>query len=250
MDTIGHMGPDIHREVSIPYSGAIIVAAGSGARLGADVPKALVEAAGRSLVSWCLAAFDASPRVASIVIVAPSGHLPAFRALAAAAATPVAVVPGGATRADSVACGLEALAPALHHVLVHDAARPLVTPAMVAAVLDGIGDAAGAILAAPLADTLKRVAPGGLIADSPSREGLWGAQTPQAFVADALRDAVATARAHGRLGAATDCSSLMEAVGRTVRVVDPGAPNLKVTTTTDLALVEALLSVRGRGPVG
>lgn len=249
MDTIGRMGPDIHREDSIPFAGAVIVAAGSGERLGAGVPKALVEVGGRSLVAWCLDAFDRSPRVAAIVIVAPAGHLPAFRERASGARTPVAVVPGGATRADSVASGLAALAADLHHALVHDAARPLVTPAMIAAVLDGIGPADGAILAAPLADTLKRVGDGAII-ESPSREGLWGAQTPQAFVADALRDAVATARAQGTLGRATDCSSLMEAVGRTVRVVDPGEPNLKVTTAADLALVEALLAVRAGGPVG
>ncbi len=103
MDTIGRMGPDIHREDSIPFAGAVIVAAGSGERLGAGVPKALVEVGGRSLVAWCLDAFDRSPRVAAIVIVAPAGHLPAFRERASGARTPVAVVPGGATRADSVA---------------------------------------------------------------------------------------------------------------------------------------------------
>ena len=158
MDTIGHMGPDIHREVSIPYSGAIIVAAGSGARLGADVPKALVEAAGRSLVSWCLAAFDASPRVASIVIVAPSGHLPAFRALAAAAATPVAVVPGGATRAGfaSVVDGFRFLrtAPNVRMTFVADIAAMLLAqprvifPAAGAVILGGGARTVGYLYAA------------------------------------------------------------------------------------------------------
>lgn len=224
-----------------------MVAAGDGTRLGAAVPKALVPLAGRPLVAWSLGALDRAPDVVNIVIVAPPGHVAPVARCAAGLATPCRVVPGGASRAESVALGLEAADPSVPRVLVHDAARPLVTPGMVDAVLEGIGDRRGAILAAPVADTLKRVA-GGAIEASVARDGLWGAQTPQAFVADALRDAVGLARARGTLADATDCASLVEAAGGDVAVVDPGAPNLKVTTPADLELAAAILAARSEAP--
>lgn len=220
-----------------------MVAAGQGTRLGASIPKALVALSGRPLVGWCLNAFDRSADVRDIVVVAPPEIIGVFGDLGRDLSVPVRVVAGGPTRAESVANGLAAVPPDRPLVMVHDAARPLVTPAMVHAVLDAVGDGPGAILAAPVADTLKRVDDGHIV-ESPSRDGLWGAQTPQAFRADALRDAVALAAAHGTLAQATDCASLVAAAGGAVRVVDPGGPNLKVTTPADLALAEAILATR------
>jgi len=130
-------------------------------------------------------------------------------------------------------------------VLVHDAARPLVQPALVGAVLDGIAGAEGAIAASPLADTLKRAAEGLLIGETVDRDGLWQAQTPQAFPLATLRAALEAAAAAGTLAAATDCASLVEAAGGRVRLVPSGAPNPKVTTPADLAIAEALLAARG-----
>jgi 2-C-methyl-D-erythritol 4-phosphate cytidylyltransferase len=221
--------------------GAIVVAAGSGVRMGAGVPKALIAVGGRPLLSWCVDALRASPAVADIVVVAPPGREDDVAAALGAAAADVRIVPGGATRAESVERGLAALGSGAGHVLVHDAARPLLTPELVDAVLAAVGDADGAIAAAPLADTPKRVDAEGLIHATPAREGLWLAQTPQAFRTEVLRDATARARTEGRLGAATDCASLVEAAGGRVRVARWDAPNLKVTTPTDVAVAEALL---------
>lgn len=224
----------------------MVVAAGEGTRLGAALPKALVPLGGRPLVAWSLAALDRAPDVVDIVIVAPPGHVAPVAACAGDLTTRCRVIPGGASRAESVALGLVAADLAVPFVLVHDAARPLLTPEMVAAVLRGVGPHRGAILAAPVADTLKRVT-GTTIERSTPRAGLWAAQTPQAFVADALRDAVGLARATGTLADATDCASLVEAAGGDVAVVDPGAPNLKVTTPADLELAAAILAARSGG---
>ncbi|HET6690488.1 MAG TPA: 2-C-methyl-D-erythritol 4-phosphate cytidylyltransferase, partial [Miltoncostaeaceae bacterium] len=129
-------------------------------------------------------------------------------------------------------------------VLVHDAARPLLTSELVDAVLDGVEGADGAIAAAPAADTLKRAGEGGLIEDTVPRQGLWAAQTPQAFHLPTLVAAVEAADAAGTLAAATDCASLVEAAGGRVRLVESRAPNLKVTTPADATLAEALLRAR------
>jgi 2-C-methyl-D-erythritol 4-phosphate cytidylyltransferase len=226
---------------------AIVVAAGSGVRMGASVPKALVTLAGSPMLAWSLAALRASPSVGPLVVVAPADRLGEVGAIAGEGGAGAAVVAGGASRSESVAAGLEALPSGSEVVLVHDAARPLLTPAIVAAVLEGLEGAEGAIAARPVADTLKRADGAGqpAIAATVDRAPLWAAETPQAFPVEVLRRAVAAARAEGRLAAATDCASLVEAVGGRVRLVATPGPNLKVTTPADLALAEHLL--RGAG---
>jgi 2-C-methyl-D-erythritol 4-phosphate cytidylyltransferase len=220
---------------------AIIVAAGAGVRMGAAVPKALMPLAGRPMLAWSLDALRASPRVATVVVVAPPGL---EREVAAVAGGDVVVVPGGASRSASVREGLRAIPADAAVVLVHDAARPLVSAVLVEAVLDGVEGADGAIAAAPAADTLKRAGEGLQIEDTVPRQGLWAAQTPQAFRALALRDAVEAAAAAGTLDTATDCASMVEARGGRVRLVESRAPNLKVTTPADAALAEALLGAQ------
>lgn len=220
---------------------AIVVAAGAGVRMGAAVPKALMPLAGRPMLAWSLDALRGSARVRAVVVVAPPG----LEAQVAEVAGPDAtVVPGGDSRAESVREGLRAAPPGAALVVVHDAARPLVTPALIDAVLDGVEGADGAIAAAPAADTLKRAGEGGMIEDTVPRQGLWGAQTPQAFHLHVLAAAVEAADEEGRLAAATDCASLLEARGGRVRLVESRAPNLKVTTPADAALAEALLRAR------
>ena len=218
---------------------AIVVAAGAGVRMGAEVPKALMPLAGRPMLAWSLDALRASPRVGAVVVVAPAGL---EREIAAVAGPGATVVPGGASRGASVREGLRAAPADAAVVLVHDAARPLVSAALVEAVLDGVEGADGAIAAAPAADTLKRAGEGLVIEGTVPRQGLWAAQTPQAFRALALRDAVEAAAADGSLDAATDCASMVEARGGRVRLVESRRPNLKVTTPADAALAEALLS--------
>ncbi|HEX2504244.1 MAG TPA: 2-C-methyl-D-erythritol 4-phosphate cytidylyltransferase [Miltoncostaeaceae bacterium] len=222
---------------------AILVAAGSGVRMGAPVPKALVPLAGRPLLAWSLAALAASAEVDAIVVAAPADRVSDVEGVVRAEGGAGAVVAGGASRAESVAAGLEAIPAGSGIVLVHDAARPLLTPAIVAAVVAGLDDADGAIAARPVADTLKRSDGRAIpvIAGTVDRAPLWAAETPQAFWSHVLRVAVARARDEGRLAAATDCASLVEAIGGRVRLVATPGPNLKVTIRSDLALAERLL---------
>jgi 2-C-methyl-D-erythritol 4-phosphate cytidylyltransferase len=221
---------------------AIVVAAGAGVRMGAPVPKALMPLAGRPMLAWSLDALRACDAVAWIVVVAPPGLEDEVAEVAGDAA---AVVPGGDSRAESVREGLRAAPPGAALVVVHDAARPLATPELFDAVLAGVEGADGAIAAAPAADTLKRAGEGGLIEGTVPRQGLWSAQTPQAFHLHVLAAAVEAAEEGGHLASATDCASLVEARGGHVRLVESRTPNIKVTTPADAALAEALL--RGRG---
>jgi 2-C-methyl-D-erythritol 4-phosphate cytidylyltransferase len=223
---------------------AVVVAAGAGVRMGAGMPKALVPLAGRPMVAWSLEALERSGRIERTLVMAPAGRVRETEMALGAVAGRAEVLEGGASRAESVWAGVRA-ADEAELVLVHDAARPLVQPALVGAVLDGIAGAEGAIAASPLADTLKRAAEGLLIGETVDRDGLWQAQTPQAFPLATLRAALEAAAAAGTLAAATDCASLVEAAGGRVRLVPSGAPNPKVTTPADLAIAEALLAARG-----
>ncbi|MGD9697406.1 MAG: 2-C-methyl-D-erythritol 4-phosphate cytidylyltransferase [Thermoleophilia bacterium] len=227
-----------------PLAGAIVVAAGAGVRMGAGLPKALMPVAGRPLLAWSVEALARSGRVGPIVVTAPPDGVEAMTVALAAEGLAPRVVPGGATRSDSVREGLAALPPDAPVVLVHDAARPLLTAELVGAVLDGVSGADGAIAAEPLADTLKR-AEGDVVVGTVAREGLWRAQTPQAFDAAVFRRAVEAAAAAGALGAFTDCAGIVEAAGGRVRVVASPGPNPKLTTPADVAPVEALLGSAG-----
>ena len=151
-----------------------------------------------------------------------------------------ASVAGGETRSDSVRIGLEEVPAEAGVVLVHDAARPLVSAAVIERVLAPLGEGwAGAVPALPVPDTLKRGSPEGGVLETLDRAGLYAVQTPQAFVADVLRGAVA------RGAGATDCAALVEAVGGRVRLVEGDPRLVKVTTPADLALAEALLDGEG-----
>lgn len=228
----------------------MVVAAGAGTRMGLGVPKAFIPLAGRPMIAWSLATLQATAAITRIVAVVPAGGEHEARAALGDAGAGLHMVPGGASRAESVLAGVRAAGDDVDVVLVHDAARPLVTVDMVTRVLAGIVEGvAGAIIAAPVADTLKSEGEPGAIARTVDRAGLWGAQTPQAFRADALRAALDAAARRGTLDRATDCASLLEAVGAVVRLVSPGAPNLKVTTPDDRLVAEALLGPAHRARV-
>ena len=217
----------------------MIAAAGSGERLGAGGPKALVELAGRPLVAWSLAAMRASASVTVVVVAAPPDHEEELeRICGGIGGFHAIVVRGGETRAASVGHALAEVPAAAELVAVQDAARPLVTGELVDALVARLADdasAAGVIAAAPVADTLKRVGEGS-IERTVDRAGLWAAQTPQVFRADVLR-----AAHDGDPPAATDDAALVEAGGGRVLVHETGAPNLKITTPADLRVAEALL---------
>jgi 2-C-methyl-D-erythritol 4-phosphate cytidylyltransferase len=229
----------------------VIAAAGSGERLGAGGPKALVEFGGRPLVAWSLAAMRAAASVTVVVVAAPQGHEQELERIAGQIAGrpdepgafhPI-VVSGGETRAASVGHALAEVPARAEIVAVHDAARPLVTGGLIDALvarLAGDPALAGVIAAAPVADTLKQVGEGEEIVVTASREGVWAAQTPQVFRADPLRAAHDGDPA--TTSGATDDASLVEADGGRVLVHETGAPNLKVTTPADLRLAELLLA--------
>jgi len=220
---------------------AIIVAAGAGTRLGIERPKAFAQLAGRPLLAESLDRLDRCAIVDAIVVAAPPGwEEPTILLSEELAATKVvACVTGGETRVESVRRALAEVPEDALVVLVHDAARPLVDDAVVERVLEPLGRGFdGAVPSLPIEDTLKRAA-GGVVTETVPRDGLFRAQTPQAFLAPALRRALG-----GDVGAegATDCASLVERAGGRVAVVEGDPRLVKVTTAADLAFVETLLA--------
>jgi 2-C-methyl-D-erythritol 4-phosphate cytidylyltransferase len=218
---------------------ALIAAAGSGERLGIDRPKAFAVLGGRPLLAESLDRLDRCELVDAIVVAAPPEWEEPSILLAEelAASKVVACVTGGATRADSVAAALAEVPDEALVVLVHDAARPLLDDEVVERLLGALGEGyVGAVPVLPVPDTLKRVR-GREIGETIDRNGLVVAQTPQAFLAPALRGAFA-----GDVSDVTDCASLVERAGGRIAVVDGDPRLLKVTTPADLALVEALLA--------
>ncbi len=230
------------------HYGLVMAAAGSGRRFGLGSPKQYAPLAGTTVLECALAPFlaDARCRAVRLVLAADDPQCERLRALLGARG---AVVEGGRERCDSVRNGLASLATVLASedwVLVHDAARPCIAPAdidrLIAAV-DGSG-AEGGLLAAPLADTLKRADAAGRCEATPSRERLWCAQTPQMFRLGALAAALEQAQRAGRTP--TDEAQAMEWSGVRARLVASAHGNLKVTGPADLALAEAVLAARGR----
>jgi 2-C-methyl-D-erythritol 4-phosphate cytidylyltransferase len=219
---------------------AVIVAAGRGDRLGLERPKAFAKLNGRPLLAESLERLEGSDWVDSIVVVAPQEWEEPSILLAEeiGAGKVTACVTGGATRAESVRAGVAEVPEDALVVLVHDAARPVLPPEVVERVLAPLGEGwEGAVPSLPVADTLKRSDADGTVVETVDRTGLQAVQTPQAFLAPVLREALA-----GELGSATDCAALVEARGGRVRLVEGDARLLKVTTASDLAFVEALLS--------
>jgi 2-C-methyl-D-erythritol 4-phosphate cytidylyltransferase/2-C-methyl-D-erythritol 2,4-cyclodiphosphate synthase len=241
---------------------ALLLAAGSGARLGRDRPKAFVPLAGRPLVAWSLLALARHPQVTDVLVVVPPGWDESFRSEVLGGAADElrgevhkiwGVVPGGARRQDSARIGLEAAtgilpagAPAL--VLVHDAARALVGADLIGRVVTHLAAGSdtddeprpGVIPVVPESETLKEVGgPGARVVRTVPRQGLWRAQTPQGFDLRALLEAHRAADAEGL--SATDDAMLFEWRGWPVEAVAGSATNLKITDREDLAWAEAWL---------
>ena len=225
---------------------ALIPAAGFGTRLNSPGPKALVRVAGRPLIRHVLDRLAASGRVDRAVLAVPEGQEGAFRRALRGAPMPVTLVPGGVTRRDSVRKALAASGAADEDLIcVHDAARPLVDPDEVAAVVDAAGETGAAVAAVTMVDTVKRVASGRVVETVPRGE-LVAATTPQVIRADLLRRAFEAAGERD----VTDDVELVERVGGAVRVVLTSRWNLKITYPEDLAAAEAFLrGSRRRAPV-
>jgi 2-C-methyl-D-erythritol 4-phosphate cytidylyltransferase len=217
---------------------AILVAAGRGERLGLDRPKAFARIRDEPLLAEPLRRLDSSSWIDGIVLVAPPGwEEPAILLAEEEGCGKVhACVAGGETRSDSVRAGLAEVPADALVVLVHDAARPLVTDEVVERVLAPLSEGwDGVVPGLRVGDTLKRVGPDGRVEETVSRDGLWAVQTPQAFVAETLR------RAQAGASDATDCAGLVEAAGGRVKVVDGDPRLLKVTSEADLETVAGWL---------
>lgn len=218
---------------------ALIVAAGRGTRMAADVPKQYRQLAGRSVLAHTIAAFLGHPGIASVRVVIHPDDDAHYRD-ATAGLTLAPPVTGGKTRQQSVRNGLAALAgtgAGDDRVLIHDGARPLVSAAIIDRVLAALDSVPGAIAALPAIDTLKRAADD-RIAGTVERAGLWRAQTPQGFALASILDA------HNALSgqALTDDAAVAEAAGLDVRLVPGEETNLKITTETDLQHAERWLN--------
>lgn len=230
--------------MSPPRLHALIPAAGSGSRLGAELPKQYLPLGRATMLEHAVAALLADPRVERVlVVVTPDDRR--IDALRFDARVTVARV-GGASRAASVRAGLEMLRDVATDddwVLVHDAARPCLSREDLVALIDTVvDDPVGGLLAVPLADTLKR-GEGNRVAATIDRANLWRAATPQMFRLGLLRTAL---DAPGMLGRATDEASAVEQLGHAPRLVACHATNLKVTTADDLPLARAILDLQGR----
>jgi 2-C-methyl-D-erythritol 4-phosphate cytidylyltransferase len=214
----------------------VIAAAGTGERLGAGGPKAFVELAGRPMLEWSLDAFRGASSIDEIVIAAPPDDQER------AAEQGVVAVAGGAHRSESVANALALCGGEI--IVVHDAARPLVTAGLIDAVVQELAadeDAAGVIAATPVTDTVKRASDGGEVERTLDRSGLWAVQTPQAFRADVLRDALADPDSFPD---ASDDAMLVERRGGRVLIHSTSPDNIKVTTRFDLRVAELILRER------
>jgi 2-C-methyl-D-erythritol 4-phosphate cytidylyltransferase len=218
---------------------AVLAAAGRGERLGSDRPKAFARLGGRALLAESLERLESSDWIDQIVIAAPPDwEEPSILVAEEIAATKVSsAVTGGATRSESVRLALEDVPGEAAVVLVHDAARPLLPEEVIERVLAPLSEGwDGVVPALPLADTVKRVE-GDRVVETLPRGELVGAQTPQAFLADVLRRAVA-----GDVSDATDCASLVEAAGGRVKAVEGDPRLLKITDAADLARAETMLA--------
>jgi 2-C-methyl-D-erythritol 4-phosphate cytidylyltransferase len=225
--------------------GVVIVAGGSGSRVGGTELKQMRWVAGKPMLLHSLQTFQRMPDVSMVVCVMPrqyAGDPPPW--LFQCDLERMLISVGGRTRAESVANGLEDLPAVCSTVLVHDAARPLADEAMIARVIAEAKLGHGAIAALPVVDTLKRVAEDGTILETVSRTGLWRAQTPQGFPREVIERAHREAKMGGWHGEATDDAALCERIGVPVKVVRGSEKAMKVTEELDFARAEALASLR------
>lgn len=225
--------------------GAVIPAAGSGQRLGRR-DKALLPLAGRPALAWVLEALARSAQIDEIVVVASEANAAAIESLCQVSELriPVRVTLGGAERALSVRAGVECLSPSVQLVLIHDAARPLLTSELVRRAI-AMAHRHGAVVAAvPVVDTIKQVSVDGRVVTTPDRSTLVAAQTPQVFRLDWLRETYR--RVGASLATVTDEATLLERAGFPVYIF-PGDPeNIKLTTPLDVTIAEFLLARRRR----
>jgi 2-C-methyl-D-erythritol 4-phosphate cytidylyltransferase len=209
----------------------LVPAGGIGTRIGSRTPKQFLALGRKPILAATLRHFRRHPRVTTVIVAAPAAHVERARRVLRGSGAVLTVVPGGATRQESVWLALQAAPPSARVLLVHDAVRPFLTRPLIDALIAAAERDGAAICALPIAETVKRVRDG-LVEATLDREGLWAAQTPQAFRAEVLREAHDKARRDGFVG--TDEAMLVERLGHPVRVVPGLAENVKITTPGDL----------------
>ncbi|MDE1975732.1 MAG: 2-C-methyl-D-erythritol 4-phosphate cytidylyltransferase [Elusimicrobia bacterium] len=235
------MSPEAAGERPPLKAAAVLVAAGSGTRMGR--PKQFLPLGGRTVVEWSLAAFSALEEVEKIILVLSAEHVKEHGAKLSSAR--VQVIEGGKTRLDSVRRGFACVGEDCDVVAVHDGARPLVSAEVVRAVLQEAYESGAAVAAVPVKDTLKKVTNKQLwVSQTPVRSSYWAAQTPQGYRREILEEALAKFPA---LKDATDESQLVEKAGKKVKIVPSSYENFKITTPEDLVMAEALLEERQGG---
>jgi 2-C-methyl-D-erythritol 4-phosphate cytidylyltransferase len=221
----------------------LIPAAGSGRRMGADRNKLLLPLLGQPMLFWTLTAAVATPCLTWLGIMVQPQDREEIGAIVAAVRPriPVVLIPGGATRQESVWAGVQALPPEAEFVLIHDGARCLATADLFQRCFQALGTAPALIAAVPVKDTIKEVCQQQIV-HTPPRDRLWAAQTPQGFRVPLLRTAHQRALDQGWEG--TDDAALVERLGQDVQVVMGEETNLKITTPSDLTIAAAILQSR------
>jgi len=230
-----------HAPRPTPHATAVIVAAGSGTRMGPGVDKLFLELAGRPIVAHTWARFDSAPEIADLVLVVRDGMQDEFRQLAAQCGfkKPFALTVGGKERQDSVWNGLQALPPNCEIVAIQDGARPCTSHAVIAATIAAARETGAAVAAQRVTDTIKESDGGTLVAQHIDRSRLWAVQTPQTFRVEVIRRALAAVRERGLL--VTDDTAACELIGQPVALVEGREPNPKATSPADLPYLELLL---------
>jgi 2-C-methyl-D-erythritol 4-phosphate cytidylyltransferase len=228
---------------------AVVLGGGTGTRFGAALPKQLLVLRGRTLVEHCVAAFSAAPGVDEILLVMPLAYHDEAKRLVGSQVG--AIIEGGAARSDSVRNALAHIGarhdPARTGVLIHDAARPLVSQRIIADCVRALREHDAIGTAVPTADTILQVE-GGVIAHVPPREALYRAQTPQCFRLEVIARAHALAAADPAFTPTDDCGVVLRYLPDTpVHVIPGGEDNIKVTYPGDLAVAEALLRAASPG---
>ncbi|MBW5471406.1 2-C-methyl-D-erythritol 4-phosphate cytidylyltransferase [Brevibacillus formosus] len=223
-------------------TGVVIVAAGSGKRMGGQRNKLWLPLAGEPILAHTVRLFATHPDIDEVVLVVSEADHAEVMALISAEKLTVVVTLGGAERQDSVRNGLASLSANCDYVLVHDAARPFVTRKQISDMINQVQQDQATIMAVPVKDTIKVVGATGLVESTPARESLWAVQTPQAFRMSLLREAHQAAEAAGKLG--TDDAMLVEWMGHPVSIMQGSYENIKITTPDDLWFGEEILRKR------
>lgn len=235
-----------------PKTAAIILAGGTGDRFGREGGKQLVEIAGKPILTWSAEAFDAVGDIGLIVIVCPPERTDEYLQRAVDPfpfVTPIVMAPAGQIRQESAFSGLEHVPDDFEFVVLHDGARPLITPEVILHTINmvkGNIDVDGAVVAHPSIDTLK-VVEDGVIVGTPDRTVFWNAQTPQVFRTGIYRRAQASAMSDGFVG--TDDSSLIERLGGKVLVVEGKRDNIKLTVPEDYTLLASAVRALAEGEI-